>query len=127
MHPEDPLSERSKNTKDKKEQGVNSPAMPVAWTREVANAAGTKNRVLTTTMGAATDLKDESLRRLLVNGVFWGLGLEVPAKADVTPLVQWTPSKYSNNMFHPGLKAEDFAVVLPPPLTVPTPSSKKKK
>ena len=127
MSPEDPLSERSKNTKDKKEQGVNSPAMPVAWTREVANAAGTKNRVLTTTMGAATDLKDESLRRLLVNGVFWGLGLEVPTKADVTPLVQWTPSKYSNNMFHPGLKAEDFAVVLPPPLTAPTPSPKKKK
>ncbi|MEY3130205.1 MAG: hypothetical protein RLY12_577, partial [Verrucomicrobiota bacterium] len=115
----------SKNTKDKKEQGVNSPAMPVAWTREVANAAGTKNRVLTTTMGAATDLKDESLRRLLVNGVYWGLGLDVPAKADVTPLVEWIPSKYSNNMFHPGLKAEGFAGVLPPPLTA-APAKKKK-
>ena len=125
MNPEDPLSERSKNTKDKKEQGVNSPAMPVAWTREVANAAGTKNRVLTTTMGAATDLKDESLRRLLVNGVYWGLGLDVPAKADVTPLVEWIPSKYSNNMFHPGLKAEGFVGVLPPPLTA-APAKKKK-
>jgi hypothetical protein len=125
MNPEDPLSERSKKNADKKEQGVNSPAMAVAWTREVPNAAGTKNRVLTTTMASASDLADESLRRLLVNGVFWGLGLEVPAKADVTPLVEWKPSKYSFNMFHPGLKAEDFAVVLPPPVTAP-PAKKKK-
>jgi hypothetical protein len=127
MNPEDPLSERSKKTADKKEQGVNSPAMAVAWTREVTNAAGTKNRVLTTTMASASDLKDESLRRLLVNGVFWGLGLEVPAKADVAPLVEWKPSKYSFNMFHPGLKAEDFAVVLPPPVTAPPATPKKKK
>ncbi len=127
MNPEDPLSERSKPRSDKTEQGVNSPAMAVAWTREVPNAAGTKNRVLTTTMASASDLKDESLRRLLVNGVFWGLGLEVPTKADVTPLVEWKPSKYSFNMFHPGLKAEDFVGVLPPPVTAPPPSPKKKK
>jgi hypothetical protein len=127
MNPEDPLSERSKPRSDKKEQGVNAPAMAVAWTREVPNAAGTKNRVLTTTMASASDLKDESLRRLLVNGVFWGLGLEVPAKADVTPLVEWKPSKYSFNMFHPGLKAEDFVGVLPPPVTAPPATPKKKK
>ena len=127
MNPDDPLSERSKKTAAKQEQGVNSPAMPVAWTREVPNAGGTKNRVLTTTMASASDLQDESLRRLLVNGVFWGLGLEVPAKADVTPVVEWKPSKYSFNMFHPGLKAEDFAGVLPPPVTAPPPAPKKKK
>ena len=74
---------------------------------------------------SASDLADESLRRLVVNGVFWGLGLEVPAKADVTPVVEWKPSKYSFNMFHPGLKAEDFAGVLPPPLTA-APAKKKK-
>jgi hypothetical protein len=119
MSPEDPLSERSKKTADKKEQGVNAPAMPVAWTREVPNAGGTKNRVLTTTMASASDLKDESLRRLLVNGVFWGLGLEVPAKAEVAPVVEWKPSKYSFNMFHKGLKAENFAGVLPPAAEAP--------
>ena len=127
MNPEDPLSERAKQRSDKQEQGVNSPARAVAWTREVTNAAGTKNRVLTTTMASASDLKDESLRRLLVNGVFWGLHLDVPAKADVTPLVEWKPSKYSFNMFHPGLKAEDFVGVLPPPVTAPPPAPKKKK
>ena len=77
-------------------------------------------------MASASDLVDESLRRLLVNGVYWGLGLDVPAKADVTPLAEWIPSKYSNNMFHPGLKAEGFVGLLPPPLTV-APAKKKKK
>lgn len=128
MSPDDPLSERvKKRATDKQEQGVNSPAMAVAWTREVPNAAGTKNRVLTTTMASASDLKDESLRRLLVNGVFWGLGLEVPAKADVTPVVEWKPGKYSFNLFQRGLKAEAFAEVLPPPVVAAPTAPKKKK
>ena len=36
---------------------------------------------------AATDLQNEDLRRLIVNGVFWGLKLPVPAKADVAYVV----------------------------------------
>lgn len=100
--------------------------MAVAWVREVPNASGSKNKILCTTMGAATDLSDESLRRLLVNGVFWGLGLAVPAKADVTPLVEWKPSHYSNNLFHPNFKAADFVGVLPEPLTAAPPAAKKK-
>jgi len=126
MNPEDPLSERSKKNADKQEQGVNTPAMAVAWTREVPNAAGSKNRILTTTMASASDLRDESLRRLLVNGVFWGLGLDVPAKADVTTVVEWKPSHYSFNLFHKGLKAEDFAGVLPPEEKA-APAAPKKK
>ena len=121
-----PPSERvKKRATDKQEQGVNSPAMAVAWTREVKNAAGTVNRVLTTTMASASDLKDESLRRLLVNGVFWGLKLDVPAAADVTPLAEWKPSKYSFNLFHKGLKAADFVGVLPEPESAPAPAAKK--
>jgi len=83
--------------------------------------------VLTTTMASASDLKDESLRRLLVNGVFWGLGLDVPAKADVTPVVEWKPGKYSFNLFQRGLRAEAFAVVLPPQVEAPPTVMKKKK
>jgi hypothetical protein len=127
MNPQDPLSERAKKrSNDKAEQGVNEPAMAVAWVREVPNASGSKNKILCTTLGAATDLSDESLRRLLVNGVFWGLGLAVPAKADVTPLVEWKPSHYSNNLFHPNFKAADFVGVLPEPLTAARPTAKKK-
>jgi len=122
MDPKSPPSERrKKRASDKQEQGLNEPAMPVAWTRELKNDAGTVNRILCTTMASASDLKDESLRRLLVNGVFWGLKLDVPSKADVTPLVEWKPSKYSFNAFHKGLKAADFAGVLPDPVVAPAP------
>lgn len=121
-----PADRRKKRATDKQEQGVNEPAMAVAWTRELKNDAGTVNRILCTTMASASDLKDESLRRLLVNGVFWGLKLDVPAKADVTPLVEWKPSKYSFNLYHKGLKSADFAGVLPEPVAAaPAPAPKK--
>ena len=92
MTPDAPPANYAKKRADKVEQPVNEPMMPVVWTREVKNEAGKTNRVLTTTMGAATDLQNEDLRRLVVNGVFWGLGLEVPAKADVTIVDEYKPS-----------------------------------
>lgn len=93
---------------DKKEQPVNEPMMPIAWTRSVKNEAGTENKILTTTMGAATDLTNESLRRLVVNGVYWGLGLPVPAKADVSVVGDYNPTAYGFNGFKKGLKISDL-------------------
>ncbi len=88
----------------------NNPMQPIAWTRLFDNGNGKKNKILTTTMGAATDLQDESLRRLVVNGVFWGLDLEVPEKANVEPLGVYKPSKYSFNGSKQGLKPADFVL-----------------
>ena len=78
--------------------------MPVAWTREVKTEAGKTQKILCTTMGAATDLASEGLRRLVVNGVFWGLGLEVPAKADVSPVGPYEPLMYGFNGFRKNVK-----------------------
>jgi hypothetical protein len=58
-------------------------------------------------MGSATDLVSEDLRRLVVNGVYWGLGIEVPAKADVSIVGEFKPSKYDFNGFLKGVKAAD--------------------
>jgi hypothetical protein len=87
---------------------VNDPAMPVVWSREVKNEAGTTNKILTTTMGAATEIVDEDSRRLIVNGVYWGLGMEVPEKADVPISAEFKPTKYSFNQFQKGKQAADF-------------------
>jgi hypothetical protein len=78
MNPPTPPPTTRQKTVATDKQPVNSPAMPIAWTRLHRNDAGTTNRILTTTLGAATDLENESLRRLVVNGVFWGLGLDHP-------------------------------------------------
>jgi len=86
---------------------INDPMMPIAWTREVKTTAGKSQKVLCSTMGAATDLASEGLRRLVVNGVFWAAGLEVPASAEVNTVGDFVPSNYSTNGFKKGLRAAD--------------------
>lgn len=103
-----PADYRKARSTDKQEQGINDPAMPVVWTRLYKNENGATNRILTTTMGSATDLENEGLRRLVVNGVYWGLGLDVPAKADVTYVDEYLPSFYGFDGFRKGLRASDF-------------------
>ncbi len=90
--------------------GKNDPLQPVAWAREHKNKAGVVNRVLCTTMGAAPDLLDEDMRRLLVNGVYWGLEMDVPAKADVRVVGKFDPSDYSFKGFRRGVKPADLAM-----------------
>jgi hypothetical protein len=48
------------------------------------------------------------MRRLVVNGIYWGLGMDVPAKADVTYVDEYIPSFYGFEGFRKGLKASDF-------------------
>jgi hypothetical protein len=106
----EPADYRKPRSTDKVEQGVNDPAMPVAWTRVNKNANGTTNRIFTTTMGAATDLENEGLRRLIVNAVYWGLGVDVPQKADVTYVDEYKPSFYGFDGFRKGLHPSDFGL-----------------
>jgi hypothetical protein len=82
--------------------------MAVVWSRLHKNDSGTTNRILTTTMGSATDLENEGLRRLVVNGVYWGLGMDVPQKADVAYVDDYEPSFYGFDGFRKGLHATDF-------------------
>lgn len=109
MHPTDaPAAYEKQRASDQGKQDVNKPMMPVAWQREVKNSSGKTNKILCTTMGAATDLTNEDLRRLVVNGVFWGAGLKVPAKADVTLVGAYQPSNYQFDGFKKGTKAGDY-------------------
>ncbi len=83
----------------------NAPMMPVAWTRTYTGPSGRPARVFSTTMGGGMagrpDWDSEALRRLLVNAVYWGVGLEevIPAKADVTPV--------GENGFKRGVRPQD--------------------
>jgi hypothetical protein len=104
MNPTDPPATDRKKRSDKQEQGINDPMMPVAWTREPKNEAGKTNKVLCTTMGAATDLTNEGLRRLIVNGVYWGCGLDIPAAADVKLVGDYQPTQFGFNEGKKGVK-----------------------
>ncbi len=92
------------------EQGINDPMMPVVWTREIENPAKKTNRILTTTMGSADDLQSEGLRRLVVNGVFWGLKMDIPAKANVDYVDPYEPLMYGFDGYRVGLTPADHAL-----------------
>jgi hypothetical protein len=111
LEPDSPPATYTKTrVSDKQTQGVNDPPMPIVWTRTHRNDSGATNRILTTTMGSATDFENEGFRRLVVNGVYWGLGLEVPEQADVRYVDEYVPSFYGFEGFRKGLRATDFAI-----------------
>jgi len=104
MTPGDGPASYAKRRADGVEQPVNDPMMAVAWTREIKTAEGKTQKILCSTMGAATDLTNEGLRRLVVNGVFWGLGLAIPAKADVSIVGNYDPPMYGFDGFRKDIK-----------------------
>ncbi|MEK7795286.1 MAG: ThuA domain-containing protein [Candidatus Hydrogenedentota bacterium] len=70
------------------------PMVPVAWIKSYTGTSGKPSRVFTTTMGHSFDLKSEGFRRLLVNAVYWGLGMEdvVPPRANVDFIGEYAPA-----------------------------------
>ena len=108
MKPTDEPADYKKKTAAKVEQGVNEPMMPIAWTREYQNESGKVNRILCTTLGAATDLENEGLRRLVINGVYWGLGLAVPAQAKVDLVGEYKPTMYGFGTGKKNTKPSDY-------------------
>lgn len=111
MNPEDAPATGRKKTAQGIEQDINSPMMPIAWVRQRRNESGKVNKILTTTMGAATDLMNEGVRRLLVNGVYWAAGLErkIPRRANVDFVGAYQPSPFGFDGFRKGVKPAALA------------------
>jgi type 1 glutamine amidotransferase len=49
---------------------------PVAWTKTYTGASGEPARVFFTTLGHPYDFREESMRKLALNGIYWALGME---------------------------------------------------
>jgi type 1 glutamine amidotransferase len=90
----------------------NEPMMPIAWTKTYKGADGKTGRVFTTTMGAATDLASEGLRRLLVNAVYWCVGLEerIPARSKVDHVGAYKPTHFGFGEHQKGRRPSDYAM-----------------
>ena len=90
----------------------NQPMMPLVWLRQYTGEGGRASKILTTTMGAAVDLQNESLRRLLVNASYWAVGLEdrIPAQANVDYVGEYKPLWFGFGKFAKGIKPEDLAI-----------------
>jgi hypothetical protein len=73
-----PLIGRVQGGKDNPEKE----ALPVAWFKNWTTSEGKTARVFQSTMGSGKDLENPGLRRLIVNAVYWGLGMEDQITAD---------------------------------------------
>lgn len=89
----------------------NSPMMPLVWIRNYTGENGRTAKVLTTTMGAAVDLENEGLRRLLINAAYWAVGLEkkIPRRANAACVGEYQPGWFGYGKFKPGRKPRDLA------------------
>lgn len=85
----------------------NDPMMPVIWTKTYESSAGKVGRVMATTMGASQDFVEPGLRRVVVNSVYWALGMEDKIKPDLNIDVvgEFNPSPFG---FRPPAKYPDF-------------------
>ena len=86
--------------------------MPMVWIKTYTGDAGNTSRVLNTTMGASVDLESEGLRRLLVNGCYWGMGMEdaIPDSSVVDYVGDYAPTFFGFGTFTRGVRPEDHAL-----------------
>jgi len=85
-------------------------AMPVAWVRQYTSEKGNTGRVFTTTMGASVDLESEDLRRLVINGCFWAIGMDqqIPEETNVEFVNNYKPNMFGFGDHRQGLIPADF-------------------
>jgi hypothetical protein len=90
---------------------VNDPMMPIAWVKTYRGAQdNTKARIFTTTMGAAQDLLNEGVRRMIVNACYWtlGMGRKIKPDSNVALVGEFNPSPFKFDGFKKGVKPEDL-------------------
>ncbi|MBL8890207.1 MAG: ThuA domain-containing protein [Planctomycetaceae bacterium] len=102
------LDPQSKNVEGEQ----NNPMQPFAWLHTYEAPNEIKGRSFCTTAGAAVDLVDPNLRRLIVNAAYYLTDLEVPHHANVDYVDAFDPSFYgfTDEEFWPkrNLKITDF-------------------
>ena len=88
----------------------NNPMMPLVWLQNYSGSSGKTNQIVTTTMGAATDLENAGLRRLVVNACYWTLGLsdKISAAAKVETVGEFKPIAFGFGKFKRGIRPADL-------------------
>lgn len=73
---------------------VNDILMPIAWIKSYQLPEGKQGKAFASTIGSASDMLNEGVRRLLVNGIFWTMNKTVPESANVDLVGDFKPSPY---------------------------------
>lgn len=86
------------------------PIMPLAWIKTYTGDLGKTSRIFCTTMGASVDLQSDDLRRLLINGCYWCMGMEdmIPEKSNVDYVDEYKPLYFGFGAHKKGVKPSDL-------------------
>lgn len=87
------------------------PPMPSEWTRSYKGTNGKEGRVFTSLYGTSEDITNEGYRRLLVNGIFWSLGLEdkITPDLNIAFVGAAKPNTFGGGAYARGIKPEMYA------------------
>jgi hypothetical protein len=98
------------NPGDPEKEGMKR--MPIAWTKSYRGSKGVAARIFTTTLGHSFDFKSEGVRRLVVNGTLWaiGMGNQIPDRANVDLVGKYDPSDIGFGTHKVGVMPEEHAL-----------------
>ena len=87
------------------------PPMASEWTRHYKGKNGKKGRVFTSLYGASEDLLNPGYRRMIINGVYWILGLEnkIKSNSKIDFVGPYNPSTFKNKGEVKGIKPSMYA------------------
>jgi hypothetical protein len=87
------------------------PPMPSEWTRTYKSASGKEGRVFTSLYGTSEDITNEGYRRLMVNGMFWAVGLEdkITADLNIAFVGAAKPNTFGGGAYARGIKPEMYS------------------
>ena len=86
------------------------PPMASEWTRTYVGEDGRTGRVFTSLYGASEDILNPGYRRMVVNGVYWSVGLEDQIRADsnIDFLGSYEPNTFGQRREAKGVKPVDY-------------------
>ena len=86
------------------------PPQPSEWARTYLSASGTEGRAFTSLYGTPEDLSNEGYRRLVVNGMFWAIGLDdaITPDLDISLVGPFKPNTFGFKMNALGIKPEMY-------------------
>lgn len=87
------------------------PPTPGIWVRTYKGKNGVEGRVFTTTYGASEDILNDGFRRLMINGIFWSLGMEneIKAKSNVEFVGPYNPVTFRFGGYRQGVKPQELS------------------
>ena len=87
------------------------PPQPSEWTRTYKSGSGKEGRVFTSLYGTSEDITNEGYRRLMVNGMFWAVGLEdkITPDLNIAFVGAGKPNTFGGGAYARGIKPEMYA------------------